>query len=85
MYVRGKYGKSLKLDLLKKGLDMALENKNNNKSKSPETNPPEFSPFPPGIFGEYPPPFPFATALSHILPPPVIEPKIELGKTEDLK
>lgn len=26
MYVRGKYGKSLKLDLLKKGLDLAMEN-----------------------------------------------------------
>ncbi|CAG7716451.1 unnamed protein product [Allacma fusca] len=83
MYVRGKYGKSLKLDLLKKGLDMAMENKNNNKSKPPETHTPEFNPFAPGPFGEFPPPFPFATALSHILPG--IEPKIDLGKTEDMK
>lgn len=28
MYVRGKYGKSLKLDVLKKGLDHAMENSN---------------------------------------------------------
>ncbi|XP_035712745.1 extensin-like [Folsomia candida] len=28
MYVRGKYGKSLKLDVLKKGLDQAMENSN---------------------------------------------------------
>ncbi|CAG7721182.1 unnamed protein product [Allacma fusca] len=85
MYVRGKYGKSLKLDLLKKGLDMALENKNNKKSKSSESHPPEFNAFAMGLFGEYPPPFPFATALSHILPPPPIDPNIDRGKTEDLE
>lgn len=85
MYVRGKYGKSLKLDLLKKGLDMALENKNNNKSKSPENMTPEFNPFAAGLFPDYPPPFPFASALSHILPPPGLDVKGELGKTEDLK
>ena len=40
MYVRGKYGKSLKLDVLKKGLDMAmLEKANNGTNSSSGTTP----------------------------------------------
>lgn len=142
MYVRGKYGKSLKLDVLKKGLDQAMENSqniaaaaakassvannvtsgrgrssnnNNGSPKSPETRSPPsnvsvsallqslhnnntivakggsgeannnvhgvkpgykpngdgsgpgFNPFFFGDFGGNP--FPFASALQHILPP----------------
>jgi len=38
MYVRGKYGKSLKLDLLKKGLDLALEKAANAKKSKDKCN-----------------------------------------------
>jgi hypothetical protein len=45
MYVRGKYGKSLKLDLLKKGLDQALE-KTAAKARI-ASSPPQPAPTPP--------------------------------------